>query len=675
MSDNSVRKRIYDLRDKIRYHDWRYYVLSDPEISDREYDDMMRELRNIETRYPGLIRPDSPTQRVSGAVSDGFGAVAHRVRMLSLDNTYSEDEVWEWEEKVKRMLKTKLHLDYMAELKIDGVSCSLVYENGIFSLGATRGNGEIGEDITNNLKTVKSIPLKLMGHNIPKRIDIRGEIYIEKGDFEMINKEKAKRKEAPFANPRNAASGSLKLLDSSLVSKRNLKCFIHSFGWIEGRKFSSQKHFLDTARKWGLRTNPNNQYCRNLKEVIEYYNYWVEKRDKLEYEADGIVIKINNFALQNTLGVTLKSPRWAVAYKFPAHQATTVVKDIEFGVGRTGIITPVALLDPVECGGVTISRVTLHNFDEVKRLDVRVDDTVLIERAGDVIPKVVKVIFSKRSGHAKKIVVPKKCPVCGSKIAKEKEDEVYWYCINPDCPARLKESVLHFASRSAMDIEGMGESLVDELIKRGIVKSLVDIYRLSEKDLLKLPLFKEKKARNIYSAIKKSKKNSLSRFLYGLGIPHIGEKAAKLLADKYRDIDKFSGIKSKDYENMPDVGPIMAESLENFFKDRKIKRMIDGFKKEGLILKEETMGANILSGKVFVFTGELSGISRFDAQKAVEALGGRWSSSVSRKTDFVVAGHNPGSKLNKAEELGIKIINEDEFRKLIGRRQGVDRIP
>ncbi|OPX29772.1 MAG: hypothetical protein B1H08_03130 [Candidatus Omnitrophica bacterium 4484_171] len=670
MSNDSVKKKIDDLRSKIRYHDWRYYVLSDPEISDREYDSMMRELRDIETQHPELISPDSPTQRVSGAVSDGFGAVTHRVKMLSLDNTYSEDEVWEWEEKVKRMLKARAHLDYMAELKIDGVSCSLVYENGVFSLGATRGNGEIGEDITNNLKTIKSIPLRLLGHNIPKRIDIRGEIYIEKKDFELINREKVKRKEAPFANPRNAASGSLKLLDSSLADKRNLKCFIHSFGWIEGRKFSSQKHFLDTAGKWGLRTNPNNQYCRNLKEVIEYYNYWVEKRDKLEYEADGIVIKINDFTLQNALGATLKSPRWAVAYKFPAHQATTVVKNIEFGVGRTGIITPVALLEPVECGGVTISRVTLHNFDEVKRLDVRVDDTVLIERAGDVIPKVVKVIFSKRLRHAKKIIVPRKCPVCGSKIAKEKEGEVYWYCINPDCPARLKESVLHFASRSAMDIEGMGESLVDELIKRGVVKSLVDIYRLSEKDLLKLPLFKEKKARNIYNAVIRSKSNSLSRFLYGLGIPHIGEKAAKLLADRYRDIDKFFELKSEDYENIPDVGPIMAESLAGFFRDRKIKRMIESFKKEGLLLKEEAGSAGTLSGKVFVFTGELPGISRFDAQRAVETLGGRWSSSVSKNTDFVVAGNNPGSKFIKAKELGIKIINESEFKKLTNLKKG-----
>jgi len=670
MSINNIKKKIKDLRDKIRYHDWRYYVLSDPEISDKEYDDMLRELKNMEERYPDLISPDSPTQRVSGEISEGFNTVTHRVKMLSLDNTYSEDEVWEWEDKVKRMLKTKVHLDYMAELKIDGVSCSLVYENGVFSSGATRGNGETGEDITNNLKTIKSIPLKLLGHNIPSGIDIRGEIYMEKKDFELINNEKVKRGEVPFANPRNAASGSLKLLDPHQVSRRNLKCFVHSFGWIREKKFSSQKHFLDTGRKWGLRTNSNNQYCRNLKEVIEYYNYWVEKRDKLEYEADGIVIKINDFALQDTLGATLKSPRWAVAYKFPAHQATTVVKDIEFGVGRTGIITPVALLEPVECGGVTISRVTLHNFDEIKRLDVRVDDTVLIERAGDVIPKVVKVIFSKRSGHAKKIAVPKKCPVCGSKVAKEKEADVYWYCINPDCPARLKESILHFASRSAMDIEGMGDSLADELIKRDMVKSLVDIYRLSEDDLLKLPLFKDKKAKNVYNAIQKSKNNSLSRFLYGLGIPDIGEKAARVLADKYRNIDKFFELKKEDYENIPDIGPVMAESLVSFFKDKKIKRMIEAFKKEGLLLKEESREKNLLGGKVFVFTGELSGISRFQAQRAVERLGGRWSSSVSRKTDFVVVGSNPGSKFKKAKELGLNIINEDRFREIINSAEG-----
>ena len=665
MNRSSIREKINDLRDKIRYHDWRYYVLSDPEISDKEYDDMMKELRDIERLYPEFASPDSPTQRVSGAVLEGFNAVTHRVKMLSLDNTYSESEVWEWEDKIKRMLKKKTHIDYMAELKIDGVSCSLVYENGVFSLGATRGNGNIGEDITNNLKTIKSIPLKLLGSNIPPRIDIRGEIYMEKKDFDAINREKIKKGEPLFANPRNAASGSLKLLDSAMVSRRNLKCFIHSFGWIEGRSFSSQEHFLNTAAKWGLRINPNNRYCKNLEEVIEYYNYWVEERDKLEYEADGVVIKINNFALHDILGSTLKSPRWAVAYKFPAQQATTVVKNVEFGVGRTGIITPVAVLEPVVCGGVTISRVTLHNFDEVKRLDIRVGDTVLIERAGDVIPKVVKVIFSKRLGHSKKVTVPGKCPVCGSKVAKEKEGEVYWYCINPDCPARLKESILHFASRSAMDIEGIGESLADELIKRGTVKSLVDIYKLSEADLLKLPLFKEKKAKNICSAVQKSKNKSLSCFLYGLGIPHIGEKAAKLLAERYRDIDKFFELRSNDYEKIPDIGPVMAESLANFFGDRKIRQMIDGFKKEGLLLKEDIKSSNVLKGKVFVFTGELSGVSRIEAQRIVESLGGRWSSSVSKNTDFVVAGSNPGAKFDKAKKLGIKIINEEEFKKMV----------
>ncbi len=661
-----VKRRIEELRELIRYHDWRYYVLSDPEISDKEYDDLMRELKELEEKYPQFISPDSPTQRVSGAVLEGFPTVKHKVKMLSLDNTYSIDELKEWEEKIKRMLKRDVKLDYTAELKIDGVSCALIYEEGRLTLGATRGDGETGEDITPNIRTISTVPLKLLGKDVPRAIEVRGEIYMEKEDFKRLNEERKRRGESLFANPRNAASGSLKLLDPKLVKTRNLKCFIHSFGWVEGFKFSTHWEFLSKIKEWGLRVNPTSRYCKNLDEVIQYCQEWQKMRDSLEYEVDGVVVKVNSFALQKELGSTLKSPRWAVAYKFPAHQATTVVEDIIFSVGRTGMITPVAILKPVECGGVTISRSTLHNFDEIERLDVRIKDTVLVERAGEVIPKIVKVITSKRPKDAKKVEVPQACPVCGGKIMKEKEEEVYWFCINPNCPARLKQSLLHFASRAALDIEGLGESVVNELVERKMVKSLVDIYKLTKKDFLKLPLFAEKKADNLYHAIQESKKRSLARFLYGLGIRYVGEKIAQVLAEKFKDIDKFFELKEPELERIPEIGPTVASSVVKFFSQPQVKEMIEEFKKLGFNLKEEEkIKKDILKGKVFVFTGELEDFTRTQAQKAVEELGGKWSSSVSRNTDYVVVGKNPGSKFEKAKRLGIKMINEEEFKKLL----------
>jgi DNA ligase (NAD+) len=475
-----AQKKIEELRQIIRQADYRYYVLSDPEISDKEYDDLLKELKDLEKKYPQFISADSPTQRVSGALLKGLPTVKHKIKMLSLDNTYSIDELKDWEGKIKRRLKNKISLDYVAELKIDGVSCSLTYQRGLLSTGSTRGDGEIGEDVTANIKTIKSIPLRLGGDTLPEILEVRGEIYMEKADLEKINKIRLKEGEAPFANPRNAASGSLKLLDPRIVSRRNLKCYVHSFGWVKGWEFKKHWDFLETIKTFGLRANPASRYCKDLEEVIAYCQDWQEKRDKLEYEVDGMVIKVNDYNLRQELGETLKSPRWAVAYKFPAQQATTVVEKIEFSVGRTGIITPVATLAPVECAGVTISHSTLHNFDEIERLDVRQGDTVLIERAGEVIPKIVKVIISKRNGKEKKVKVPTHCPVCSSEVIKEKEEEVFWYCPNPNCPAQFKRSLLHFTSRSAMDIEGLGESVVEELVNRGLVKNLADIYKLKK---------------------------------------------------------------------------------------------------------------------------------------------------------------------------------------------------
>ncbi|MDD4955727.1 MAG: NAD-dependent DNA ligase LigA [Candidatus Omnitrophica bacterium] len=679
-----IKKTIERLREKIREADYKYYVLSEPDISDKEYDDTLKELKNLEERYPQFITPDSPTQRVSGGLIEGFPTVNHKIKMLSLDNTYSIEELKDWEIKIKKFLKKEIHIDYMVELKIDGVSCSLTYEGSMLTTGATRGDGQVGEDITANIKTIKSVPLKLRGQNIPEILEVRGEIYMDKKDLENINKARLTNEEPLFANPRNAASGSLKLLDPTIVRKRNLKCFIHSFGLAKGIEFKNHSEFFEKIKAFGLRVNPQNKHCRNLEEAIKYCLFWQEKRDSLEYEIDGMVIKVNDYILRNKLGETMKSPRWAVAYKFPAHQATTEVQKIEFSVGRTGIITPVANLKPVECAGVTISRSTLHNFDEIERLDVREGDTVLIERAGEVIPKIVKVITSKRKENAKKIKVPGNCPVCKQSLAKEKEEEVYpvrsktlkrktsngvyWFCINPDCPAKIKQSLLHFASRTAMDIEGVGESVVEELVNRGLVKSLADVYKITKDDLLKLPLFAEKKAANLINAIGESKKQQMSRLLYALGIRHIGEKAAQLLAERFKKIDMFFSVKETDLEEIKEVGPAMAESVVKFFSSAKAKKLIEEFKKSGLNLlqEERKIKQSPITGKVFIFTGELKDFSRIDACKLVESLGAKCVSAISKNIDYVIAGESPGSKYEKAQKLKLNILTEQDFKKLIG---------
>lgn len=667
---DKIKKEIEKLKEEIRQADFSYYVLSDPEISDKEYDDLVARLRQLEKEYPQFITFDSPTQRVSGGVREGFASIRHQVKMFSLDNTYTIEELRDWEKKIKRMLKSDEELDYTAELKIDGVSCSLIYEKGIFTLGATRGDGDIGEDITQNLKAVKSIPLKLIGRDIPDILEVRGEIYMDKNVFEKINSERAAEGLPAFANPRNSASGSLKLLDSGLVSARNLKCFVHSFGKVEGYKFDKHNFFLEKIKNWGLRVNAENKYCKDLNEVINYCHLWQSRRESLEFEADGVVVKVNPFSLQGKLGATSKSPRWAVAYKFPAHQATTVVEDIIFGIGRTGILTPVARLKPVECGGVVISRSTLHNFDEIKRLDVRVGDTVLIERAGDVIPKIVKVIISKRKGFQRKIRVPKHCPVCKEIIGKENEKQVYWYCVNPNCPARIKQSLLHFASRAAMDIEGMGNSVVEELVDRKLVKNLADIYKIKKEDFLSLPFFAEKKTDNLINAINVSKKKSLACFLYGLGIKHVGEKGASILAGRFKNIERFFSLKEEDLKNIPEVGEVTAFSITQFFAVSHVQEMIRQFKEAGFSLVEEDKHFEVseITGKVFLFTGKLLNFSREQARKLIEKSGAKWTESVSENVDFVVAGNDPGDKYRKAEKIGLKILKEHEFEALIRKK-------
>ena len=661
-----IKKKIEDLRQKIRHHDYLYYVLSQSEISDKEYDELMRQLKDLEDKYPELKTDNSPTVRLSGGILEGFKTVRHIQKMLSLDNTYSFQGLKDWDERVHKGLGSE-RVEYVAELKIDGVSANLTYKKGRLSIGATRGDGETGEDVTQNIKTIRAIPLILLGKNTPDFIEIRGEVYMERRDFEGLNKEREKSGEVLFANTRNAAAGSLKLLDTSIAVERRLSFFVHSLGEYKGLDILSHWEFLEKLKTWGVRINPNTKLCKNLDEVIAYCKIWQEKREKLTYDIDGMVIKVNNLAQQKKLGFTLKSPRWAVAYKFPARQATTVLKNISVQVGRTGVITPVAELEPVECAGVVISRATLHNFDEIKRLGVKIGDRIVLERAGEVIPKIVKVVESVRTGKEKEFRIPKDCPVCGSEIAKEKEEEVAYRCINPLCPAQLERGLMHFASRGAMDIEGMGEAAVEQLVTKSLVKDFADIYFLKKDDLLKLELFKDKKSENLLGAIEKSKQKPLSRLIYGLGIRHVGEKAAYVLAQKFRTLGHLMEAKEDDFDAIYEVGQVMSESMVKFFKQNSTQRLIKKLKDAGLNLQEKVtpVKKSPLTGKTVVFTGELKDYSRNLAEGLVRQFGGNASSSVSKNTDLVVAGENPGSKYNQAKKLGIKIINEKEFSRLI----------
>lgn len=664
----SIPKKIEALKSEIRYHDYRYYVLNQPEISDKEYDDLLKKLEDMEAQYPRLITPDSPTQRIGDKPVEGFPTHRHEVPMLSLDNTYSPEEIYSWDKRIDKML-SGAKKEYVAELKIDGCGIALVYESGNLVLGLTRGNGEIGEDVTANVRTIHSIPLRLQG-DLLKMLEVRGEIYMEKKDFEKLNRNRKEKGENIFANPRNAAAGSLKLLDPKTTSQRKLNCLIHSYGRLEGKKeFIEHWEFLKSVQKIGLRTAQHSKLCKSIDEVVKYCLEWQEKREKmaLPYDIDGMVIKVNSLQQQESLGFTSKSPRWAIAYKFPAQQATTKVNNIIVQVGRTGIVTPVAMLEPVECAGVTISRTTLHNFDEIKRLDVRIGDRVIIERAGEVIPKVIKVVETVRTGEEKPFPVPENCPSCGEKIIKEKEEDVAYRCINPSCSAQLSRGLLHFASRSAMDIEGLGESVVEQIVHKKIVRDFADIYFLKKEDFLNLELFAEKKAENLHKAIQQSKNRPLSKLIYGLGIRHVGEKAAETLAENFLNIDSLRKAKFEGLTSIPEIGPVMAESIVNFFHQNSVVQLIEKLKLAGLNMKEERKKKmEVLSNKTFVFTGELKEFARTQAQRTVKELGGRTSASISKNTDYLVVGENPGSKYNKAKKLEVKIITEEEFKKLIG---------
>ncbi len=663
-----IKKKIEELRAKIIRYNKKYYVDAMPEVSDREYDILMDELKKLEKAYPEFISPDSPTMVVGGEPLKEFKTVEHKIPMLSMDNTYSPEEVIEFDERVRKNLEVS-KLDYVVELKIDGVSISLLYEGGKFIRGATRGDGFKGDDVTLNLKTIKSLPLKLenkKGLSTPKLFETRGEVYLPAKSFLEINEEKEELGEELFANPRNAAAGSLKLLDSAIVAKRHLDMWIYGVGYTEGMEFKTQSEALIFLKESGFRVNPNIKKCGSIEEVIGYCNEWQEKRHKLEYDIDGMVIKVDSFSFQRELGQTSKSPRWMIAYKFPAERKETVLEGILVQVGRTGALTPVAVLKPIELAGTTVSRASLHNQDEIARKDVKIGDHVLVEKAGEIIPQVVEVLKKKRKGMEKEFFMPKKCPVCGSAV-KRLKDEVALRCENAGCPAQLKERIRHFASREAMDIEGMGDAIVAQLVDKKIIKDYGDIYSLKQEELENLERMAEKSAANLINAIEKSKSNSLNRLVYGLGIRHVGVRSAWILASRFKHLDRLIEANVEEIQGINEIGPVMAESIFSFFRTEENKMVVEKLKRSGVSIEEKglSLKSKNLEGRTFVVTGSLEHFSRNEIEELIRRLGANASSSVSKNTDYVIAGKDPGSKFEKAKKLGVKIINENEFKQLI----------
>lgn len=667
MDRKEAKKKIDELKSIIRRHDRLYYVQNAPEISDNEYDRIYRSLKDLESAHPEFLTSDSPTQRVGGSPSKGFSTVKHIVPMLSMDNTYSAEEMRDFDRRVRKILKGR-DVEYVVELKFDGVSISLLYEFGIFVRGATRGDGENGEDVSANLKTIRSMPLVFddKAKPVPAAMEVRGEVYMTKAAFERINRGKEEIGEELFANPRNAAAGSLKLLDPKEVAKRGLGVFVWDVGHCEGIVFKKHTEVLDYLKSAGFKVNPHYKLCTDIEDVIAFCDSWEPKKDKLDFNIDGMVLKVNDLSDRKTLGVTSKSPRWAMAYKFPAEKALTEVLDVILGVGRTGTVTPVAILKPVQLSGTTVSRATLHNFDEVERLGVKIGDKVYVEKSGEIIPKVLSVVKEKRTGREKDILLPDKCPACGSKLVRDPE-EVALRCDDVACPAQIKETVLHFASRKAMDIEGMGDAIVDQLVDKALIKDYGDIYALKVEDVMKLDRMAAKSASNLIEAIERSKSNGLSRLIYGLGIRHVGERAAWVLAEAFGSIGKLKKAGLDELTKIRDMGPVAAGSVVDFFANKKNVSVVAKLEAAGLKMTppKKEPGAR-LAGKTVVITGTLKSMSRQEAEELVRRLGGSASSSVSSKTDILVAGEEAGSKLDKARALGIRIVTEDEFKKITG---------
>ena len=652
---NSVRKKIEALREKVRHHLYLYYMLDAPEITDAEFDAMMHDLRELEVAHPEFITDDSPTRRVGGKPREGFVKVTHSVPMLSLDNALGEGELREFDRRVRALLPGET-FEYVAELKLDGLSLAVRFQEGNLVRAITRGDGLIGEDVTDNARTIHSIPLRLRTRE--GNWEVRGEVVMNHRAFEKLNAERDAAGLARFANPRNAAAGSLRVLDPSITASRRLDFFTY-FLFTEGGApaFPTQWESLDHLRDMGFKVNPKRKLCPDIESLVAFCLEWTEKRDSLPYEIDGVVAKVNSIEQQNRLGWTAKAPRWAIAYKFAARQAETVVENIDVNVGRTGALTPVAFLKPVNIGGVTVSRATLHNEDEIARLGVHIGDTVVVERSGDVIPKVVRV--AKKADDRREFQMPDNCPICGGKVVRA-EGETARRCINTNCPARLKESVLHFAARGVMDIDGLGEALVDQLVDQGLVKNVADIYQLTAQQLIDLERMGKKSAEKLLANIGKSRSNRLPRILSGLGIPFVGERTAQFLAEEFGDLDKIAEASEEELQRAEEVGPKVSQSIRKFFSEPRNRDLIERLRKEGLAftyaVKRKAGGP--LQGLNFVLTGTLPTLTREEAKGRIEGAGGKVTGSVTRKTDYVVAGEAAGSKLDKANELGVKVLNE-----------------
>ncbi len=662
MARLNPKEEIEKLKTLIRHYDRKYYVESRPDLSDAEYDRLLRSLKELEETHPQWKTADSPTQRVGGEPVEGFQPVRHGKRMLSMDNTYSAEEIKAFDERVRKNLG-KRTIEYIVELKVDGVSVSLLYEKGRLIRGATRGDGSMGDDVTANLKTIRTIPLSLEAEDLPRRIEVHGEIFMNRENFKRLNR--GKSEEEAFVNPRNAASGSLKLLDPRVTADRHLEVFCHGAGLIEGSSFKTQKTLLASFDQWGLRVNAHRFVSRSMDQLIDYCNRWEEKRKALPYDIDGMVIKVNALEDQERLGATTRSPRWMIAYKFPAERASTKLLDIQAQVGRTGAMTPVAILEPVFLAGTTVSRASLHNEEEIERRDIRIGDQVWVEKAGEIIPQVVAPLREKRTGKERKFVMPKRCPACKAPTRKS-VGEVAVRCENIRCPAQIKERILHFASRNAMDIEGMGEALVEQLVDKGIVHDYGDLYTLTFEKLLFLERMGEKSAKNLMDAIEKSKTRPFCRLLHGLGIRHVGVHAASVLAEAFHSVSEIQKKGTEALSKINEIGEVMAFSIYEFFRSTETQKVLAKLEKSRVRMKEEyRTPQGKFGGKTFVLTGSLSSYTRNEAYEAIQELGGKVSESVGRKTDFVIVGENPGSKLDKAKRLRLPLLTEAEFKRLI----------
>ncbi|MCC6446975.1 MAG: NAD-dependent DNA ligase LigA [Armatimonadetes bacterium] len=671
MDRETAQKRAEELRALLNRHSYNYYVLDRPEITDAAYDRLYHELKAIEEIYPDLISPDSPTRRVGASPLADFAPHMHRQTMLSLSNAFGPDDLRAFDKRAKRVLglDAEASIEYLCELKIDGLAVSLTYTDGMLAVGATRGNGIAGEDVTPNLKTIRSIPLRLFGKQagMPSFVEIRGEVFMLRSEFERVNQEQEEAGQPPFANPRNAAAGSIRQKNSAVTASRKLDFFAYAVGEAAGVSFADQASLLEMLAARGFRTNTHRNLCRGIEEAVLYCEEWRSRKDDLPYDTDGMVVKVNAVDLQRDLGATSREPRWAIAYKYPALRANTVIRDIAVQVGRTGSLTPVAIMDPVEVAGATVSRATLHNEDEIRRKDIRIGDTVIIQRAGEVIPEVVEVVSGARTGEERPFIMPEACPVCGSRVERP-EGEVVARCVGLSCPAQVKERILHFASRNAMDIEGLGPAQVDQLTTKSLVRDPADLYYLTLEEMLTLDRMAEKSAGNLLRSIEKSKQVTPERLLFALGIRHVGEHVARIVTRHFGSLERVMAATEEELSRVPEIGPSIARSIATFFSDQENRQVIDKLNGAGLVMqgvREAVKESPGFAGKTFVFTGTFETMTREEAEAAARSLGAHASGSVSKKTDCVVAGPGAGSKLEKARSLGVAVLTETQYRAMI----------